>query len=253
MSADLFYTFDETTWPLEIIEYLDRKSNVLRDWEDSSTPYRDAFSRAEAYDSTIYGLTDILKKFSLHGYHCTRLTDDEIAQIFSAGMSLQNLDKLKQRINALKDSRIISPEIGERLKNENQADDRNRAGMLWFCFFAPNLVDESGIERFFRSWGGEALYNSHENDDETGRALSQIGTPCVIEAKVPIDGLRVDSLSIHMAKRYSFNRGLGSENPKMFEGYSKLPICSQNILAIHKFPKPEFIRLTQCDTWRLPL
>lgn len=225
----------------------------MLDWEDNSRTYTDTLLTARAYDEVIDGLTNILKKFSLHGYHCTRLTEDEISQALSAGMWLQNRNTLEERIKTLENRGIVSLKIGARLRNENKADDPYRAGKLWFCFFPPNLVDESGIERFFRSWGGEALYNSHENDNETGKALRQIGTPCVIEAKVPINGLRIESLSIHMTKQYSFIRGLGSEDPKRFEGYSKQPIPSQNILAIHKFPKAEFIRLTKCNTWRRPL
>jgi hypothetical protein len=56
--------------------------------------------------------------------------------------------------------------ILERQKSENQSDEKYRKNMIWFCFFLPKIAGEHGIMRFFRSWGGEALYNSHEKDDD---------------------------------------------------------------------------------------
>jgi hypothetical protein len=47
--------------------------------------------------------------------------------------------------------------------SKNQAGDLNRAGKIWFCFFPPHHAGQRGIERFFRYWGGEALYNSHQD------------------------------------------------------------------------------------------
>ncbi len=48
------------------------------------------------------------------------------------------------------------------------------------------LRSEGAVGRLFRSWGGEALYNSHEDDLETGPLLRRIGTPCIWIVVLPI-------------------------------------------------------------------
>lgn len=82
------------------------------------------------------------------------------------------------------------------------------AGMVWLCFFHPRLAGESGIERFFRHWGGEVLYNSHERDSITLPAIRIIGTPCVVEANIPIASLgKHAGLSFKIVRRFLKSRG----------------------------------------------
>jgi hypothetical protein len=96
---------------------------------------------------------------------------------------------LTERIGRLRESGMIEEAIAERLATENRADSANRAGKIWFCFFPPHHAGESGIEALLRHWGGEALYNSHDNDPITGPILRALGTPCLVEADVPIASL----------------------------------------------------------------
>src|ERR1700676_2031123 len=49
--------------------------------------------------------------------------------------------------------------------------------------------NNGGVGRFFRYWGGEALYNSHQDHAVRGPLLESIGTPCVIQADIPISNL----------------------------------------------------------------
>src|SRR5206468_12583890 len=60
----------------------------------------------------------------------------------------------------------------------------------------------------FRSnWGGEALYNSHDNDLETDPVLKIIGVPCLVEAVVPIASLRHVGAALKLALRFLVSRG----------------------------------------------
>ena len=85
-----------------------------------------------------------------------------------------------RRIEALVKDKLIAPDIAERLKSKNQADKNYRARKVWFCFFPPRNAGEHGIKRFFRHWGGEALYVCHENDPLTSHAISCIGLPRIV-------------------------------------------------------------------------
>jgi hypothetical protein len=193
---------------------------------------------------------DILRKYSLIGYHCTKLTANEIKCIRKNGMLLQNADSLKNRISSLRESALISADIEQELINRNQAGDDNRANMLWFCFFEPFLAGRHGIERFFRSWGGEALYNSHEGHPVTGNALLNIGIPCVIKAKVPIASLKGSYYpDSSMIRVFLSKRGHQLENEIEHEGFSTKDIDAQDIIEIIEHPSDQFNALTKSNSW----
>lgn len=192
----------------------------------------------------------MLREHSLLGYHCTKLTADEIVQIKNHGMSLQNLSSLSERIDKLIEASVIDGDIADRLKNENQANEEYRAEMIWFCFFKPYLAGQGGIERFFRSWGGEALYNSHENDPITGVCLSEIGIPCIIKAVVPISALKHSYFpNTALIRALLYFEGHSINNPFDQEAFSIEGIPAANIVEIIEYPSSAFLELTKCDKW----
>jgi hypothetical protein len=169
-------------------------------------------------------------------------------------MQLPNLELLENRISQLQSDGLISEATAMRLKTENQANDYNRKNRIWFCFFPPRFAGQSGIERFFRRWGGEALYNSHEQDAETGKVLTGIGEPCLIEANVPISAFgSVTWLGDKVIRRYLVNRGLQTDEPLEHEDKSREPIKPENISRFIFHGDAEFSELTGCDQWIPPL
>jgi hypothetical protein len=237
------------SWPKDLLAYLHRHHRLFLDWEKKSgkvAPY--------IYDRTIYGLRDVLQPYAITGWHCTRLTTAEIASIVSSGMQLPDAAMLNRRIDALVSAGVITESVATRLKTENQAHESNRADMVWFCFFPPLLAGEHGIERFFRHWGGEALYNSHEDDPETGVAISSIGVPCLVEADVPIASLEPDGgLDFKVVRRFLIYRGLQTKEPVEHEDRIIRPLPAANVRRVVSFPELEFMRLTGCDTWSNPV
>jgi hypothetical protein len=98
------------------------------------------------------------------------------------GLRVLTPELLEQRLRAARREGILSDEHLASLRTRNQAGDSNRRDRLALCFSRGLLEDEGGMKRLFRSWGGEALYNSHEDDAFTGPALMAIGRPCIIVA-----------------------------------------------------------------------
>ena len=157
---------------------------------------------------------------------------------------------LRARLSALEQARLITSDIAARLATENQANDRNRAGRIWFVFHPPHRAGQDSLERLFRSWGGEALYNSHESDPATGPILRRIGIPCVITADVPIASLRPHSyLSINLIRRYFVNRGWATAESIDHEDCAVRAIPASSIIAITMFPEHAFVEMTRCNTW----
>lgn len=249
MTPTLLVLDQPESWPEPLRTYLDNHHDLFRSWEA-----RDGGVAPAAIDAAIYGLMDALLPYAITGWHCTRLTDSEIEHIRRYGMQLPGAAMLTQRIDALAAAGQITDEISRRLKDKHQGDDRNRAGMVWFCFFPPKLAGEHGIERFFRHSGGEALYNSHEDDPTTGPAISRIGTPCLVEADVPIPALEHHGgLSFKIVRRYLVSRGFRTREPVEHEDRIKQPLSAASVRRIIRFPDAEFCALTGCAEWCVPI
>ena len=118
---------------------------------------------------------------------------------------------------------------------------------------APHIAGQSGIERFFRSWGGEALYNSHEENEVTGPILNKIGLPCIIEAKLPIRGIVTPWITSAFIGLYSISTQQNDEEPKDYEGALGVNLVPGNAINVIEFSDSRFLELTKHDNWQPPL
>ncbi|MEI9963322.1 MAG: hypothetical protein WDM76_20070 [Limisphaerales bacterium] len=155
MKSTTIYLDDEATWPADVLDYLKHHHDLFLAWELRHNRIENSAIDVCAYDNAIRELRAVLCNYSLHGYHCTRLTETEIGHIKLNGMQLPNGVMLRQRIQLLLKAGLIESDVAELLEKKNQSDDRNRTGLIWFCFYPPHANDQWGIERFFRSWGGK--------------------------------------------------------------------------------------------------
>ncbi len=239
---------DPSSWPTEIAELIEAHLELCVHRETGCDGYFDRYQRQ------LQKLRAMLVPHSLLGWHCTRLTDREVAAIKSTGMQLPNRGMLEARIDAAHADGLVSAQIAEQLKARNQADEASRAGRIWFCFFPPGLAHQHGIERFFRNWGGEALYNSHEDDELTGKALRTMGRPALVEAQVPVSLLAERSwLPDRFVRCYLVSRGYRITEDRKHEEGLRSAIAAEHIRAVHLHPSPEFLSLSGCEVWRTPL
>jgi hypothetical protein len=190
----------------------------------------------------------------LLGFHATRLTDAEQTNIRNGGIRVLSEQLLYERIAAVQSAGIFSAGQLKRLKARHQANDDNRTGRLWFSFTRAPLRDESSVERLFRSWGGEALYNSHEDNSVTGPMLKLIGLPCVIIAAVPCDSLRTfKSVGERLVNLWCDARGIATGHRAGFEGHTRADILSAGIVDVFALGDAKFEALTGHSGWRKPL
>ena len=239
---------DIRTWPCNVIDCLATNQNIFSDWTNDASR-----SLAQNYDLAIYSLISSLKSHSIRGWHCTRLTDWEIQDILENGMHLPDLLKLQTRVARVVELGLVTSEISEILICENQANDENRRHKLWFCFYPPSRAGESGISRFFRHWGGEALYNSHERNPVVSDALRRIGNPAVVEAEVPVNALGfLSQLATVLYSRFLETNGEKIRETVEFESFSTVPIPPKSIRKIVLFGDSAFQKLTNVDGWTNP-
>ena len=244
----------ENTWPADVLKFLELHSQTFLSWELHTIGRFRQKIDPPAYDRATIGLRSVLNSHLLHGFHCTRLTKEEMQQIERDGMSLPDVSTLHKRICSIQNAGLISPGIASQLREKNQSSEPNRAKKIWFCFYHPRLAGQHGIERFFRSWGGEALYNSHETDPLVGGILRSIGIPCLIEAEIPIISLRTHSyLTDKIARRFLIIRGLVTNESVNHDDYAEFAIPAQNIKRNIRYGDSEFDSLTGCNNWQPPL
>jgi hypothetical protein len=96
------------TWPDDLLKQLERDRAVFEGWELQriGAPGARPVSGLD-YDRALDRLRAVLNNYTLQGYHCTRLTPEEIAHIQSAGMQLPNEMVLRRRIETLRDGGLI--------------------------------------------------------------------------------------------------------------------------------------------------
>ena len=246
MSGTLLDLDFPRSWPVELLGYLNEHHDLFRGWDDGQGQVS-----AQAFDDAMCGLRRALQPYQILGWHCTRLTDAEEEVIRRNGMQLPEAEMLANRIDALVKTSLITPDIARRLKSENRASEQSRA--IYFCFFPPRNADEDGIGRFFRHWGGEALYVCHENDPITSPAISCVGTPCIVEADVPIPLLRMNgNLRTSIYSRYLASRG-APINCDDYEDRIEHPLPAKSVRRVITFSDPDFYSLTGCSEWCRPI
>jgi hypothetical protein len=189
----------------------------------------------------------------LKGFHCSRLTREEVDWIAAEGMILPDPNMLRRRIDALMGSGLIPDRIANRLIKENQSHDINRTGRIWFIFTTSLLKDEFGVRDLFRFWGGEALYNLHDRDPEIAPILASIGEPTIVEACVPIVDMGPSAFPGEpLVQNYLLAHGIATRDFN-FTLRAERPVPGSRIRRIISLRDDAFALLTDCATWRMPL
>lgn len=232
-----------SAWPDELCNFLAKHEGTLHGWL-----CKPQTTRPSDYDAFVRAFRDFTAPYYLTGFHCTRLTEPEIWTILASGMQLPDVTMLTGRIDRLQRDGLIDEAFAEALRANHFAQEDQRSGRVWFCFFPPRRSGEWGIGDLLGCWGGEALYRGVDFDPR----LKSIGTPCIIEADVRIDTLyhQPDDKMLNIWLRY---RGLDREEPTDHEDCTTSPIPVQQIRRVIRFPDPAFVTLTSCEHWDEPL
>ncbi|MCD4782864.1 MAG: hypothetical protein K8T10_03425 [Candidatus Eremiobacteraeota bacterium] len=209
------------------------------------------------YKILIHELDKILNGCNIIGYHCTRLISSEIISIKRDGMKTLSPELIQKRfISAYKQEQLSkkdfesltnSPIVKKHLCNKYCT----RTGMIWFCANRSTLKKCNLVYRLFKYWGGEAVYNGHENDPIISNTLKSIGVPCIIKCSVPIS--EVDKYPPDFCKRflsYFISNDIEyPEPPASFDMYTERDLKSIEVLEIIEKSNPVFRDLTDYMNW----
>lgn len=254
---------DPSSWPPEVRTLLDDRLLKLRAYEGERRRIetlcaRDVHVRMnpppnpfeQVFNGTIEEVRRAIASLNVRGWHCTRLTEDEVKDLADNGLSPLSQDDLLHRIDRRERLGDVSSAQSARLKAKHQAGSSGRAGAIHFGFTQAELLDQSAVGRLLTSWGGEALYNSHENDAETGPLLRRIGAPRLVLVALPIVDVCTFQGIAESVYRYRMHvAGVSTSNNYGCEGTLRRPTKPNEIVRVLTLGENEFERMTQCSRW----
>jgi hypothetical protein len=253
---------DEETWPAELrrafedaLPELSRYEAVRRELDARAEQdvmlriRRPTNPHAETTQQAVEVGNRIMSGRNIVGFHCSRLHEDDIADLRANGLRPLATDHLFNRIERRFAAGDISLAVARSLQGQHQAADSNRAGMTWFVFTRPPLRDEFGIWRLLRSWGGEALYGLYESDPVIGPVLRSLGTPSIIKAQVRVEDLRFKDIGEIMRRGFLIRRDIRVDNNGEMEGYVRTTTGPERIMDIYQLGDPTFECLTHFRKW----
>lgn len=233
---------DPLTWPEALCKLLTNSKAVLSGYEASmreaegepggrfrSRANEIAGRRREVVEKAnrIVAVTRIL------GFHCTRLLPYEVESVWQEGLKLSSREFLRDRIERAVKENHLRRALAKAFLEKNQADNPNRRGSVGFVNARSLLKKASRVHRFFEFWGGESLYNSHEDDHITGPVLKRIGEPHVVVAALPATVLHTGpELGEPFINAFLRSVGLRTRGYAEFESHVTQPVSKEQILAV---------------------
>jgi len=210
---------DPRTWPDTLVKVMSENKNLFVAYH-SEEKRLDKLGREDfmlrirrppnlhkdQYNKVIETIVGILEKENIVGYHCTRLLDHEINNIKNVGMRMLTRELVTERLQSALDLGLLSTEQHSYISNSeilnDSLDDKmgKRTDYIWFNPNLSTLREGDGVFRFFQSWGGEAVYNGHEEDTKISPGLRSIGNPCIVKCSIPIAD--IDEDAVYLSRRF---------------------------------------------------
>jgi hypothetical protein len=255
------------TWPQGIVDLLSNSIDVLAGYERRARQinrlihhgaveerWKSHKNVLETDRRDIKELLDvILSSCDLMGYHCTRLLPYEREEIIQSGLSRPSHEFFTNRIRKAHACGYLSEESSDRLLSVNQIDDPFRKG-IWFVNLRSVLTEQEAVGRLFGSWGGEAIYNFHEPEPDTGPLLRSLGEPQVVVAQLPIKDVGLfGELSERFIRFFLAAKRRCIANSYGFESQILVDLGSRQIIDVVPMHDARFEVLTGSTRWTTKL
>ncbi len=213
---------------------------------------------AASYKNVLSAVADIFHGQNIIGYHCTRLAAHEIESIKSGGMKMLTKELVETRFQHALEIGLLNEKQYRYILSSNLLKDSlnnecgHRTEYIWFCPNRSTLKEGGAVCRLFQSWGGEAVYNGHEEDRNIGPHLRSIGVPCIVKCSMPMTDVE-DDLT-YMAKRFvsQFISNDVSFYPDPSAGFDmsiERDLVPSEVIEIIEFSDPRFEEFTGHQSW----
>lgn len=207
----------QESWPLELVNLLkDSKENLMNYLEEEKSIDEAAIENVllrmnrpmnkyqQGWDELITRIKSIISKYKFIGFHCTRLTKEEVTEVLLNGLKPLNEELLSKKLNVLLDLNFIdSDEYHKMLVNE-QVNEEGRKDKVFTFHEIHTLTDESGLKRLFRCWGGEYFYYGNEEKRDFRDKYFHIGKATILITSHQYEDVQHRDIEIKMIKNFLF-------------------------------------------------
>ena len=169
-------------WPSELRQAARDGANRLR----GTTSYTLDLAVPMDLATTIQ---QILDRYRLRAFHCTRLLDWEVTDIRRSGLRVASDSLINDRLDAAVAAGVLRPEEATLLEASNVlAHQRpNREHLLSACTTRRTLDEEAdGLRLLLTHWGGEIIYFWQQDSDLLAQ-LETIGRPAIVVVLLDTD------------------------------------------------------------------
>lgn len=177
---------DVSTWPGGVCAAVESLADTV---QGNPTHY----DELDLDPGAVKAVGELLADHSIRAYHCTRLLEHEAHDIRRDGLSPLSRELIKRRIRAACDHDAIAPTERDRLLSghmfateEHHTRGRRLGNISFAATLEPFDTHFRAINPLLSNWGGEALYYSAGIAEDERVRLSQIGTPSIVVASLPI-------------------------------------------------------------------
>lgn len=197
------------------------------------------------FDHLQYQLDKIINDFKVISFHCTRLTKEEQEDLLKNGLNPLSPNLIIKQIEQIRKQNLISDEIYEQIKNNNNSNDDNRKGMVWFFHFEQELNHPNGVYELLGKWGGESVYRNFDDNEAVLLKIQKIGEPCIVISLLPAKEVVTFGSVVERMLQIWNNRD------DLWIGYDADTSISHIVEVKHiiRYSDPLFEQLTRVSKW----
>ena len=127
----------------------------------------------------------VYQEYSVIGFHCTRLVEEEMQDIKNNGFKLFDKEKHCQKLNILSKYGFTEEEINQ-LKKFSYVENGHRKNKIYVSFSTSTINFDYGLNNFLNVWGGEITFWNSDIPKEILEKLKKVGYLCLIITKIQL-------------------------------------------------------------------
>lgn len=208
----------QETWPKELIHTLDQSKALMLSYLEEERRIDEAAEKDVAlrinwpinkyqsgWDKSISEIQRIISNYPFSGFHCTRLTENEIRDISENGLIPLSHDLIVLKLNTILEQNFIDSHKYTKCLNSHKTDGSGRLGNVFTFHELRTLKDESGLYRLFRCWGGEYFYWGREDNDWFRKSYFNIGKPTIVLISLNYEDIKKYNIERRVVKNYLYS------------------------------------------------
>ncbi len=241
LNSETFLINDKSTWHQDLLSLIEsnkaliRKYNYvetynfnLRETAKKCTPVDYAnLHRTNPYSYELDYLKECVKselqRFTIIGYHATRLTNEEIIEIRKNGLITSSKENCYKRADNLLLNGYITKNECNYIKSHcilNVPYEANRLGQIWFLSGNCDIsTKNTSLNNLYKDYGGETIRNGIENTQLLEK-LNGISKPCSVISYVKLNTIPLYDIDT-LAEKLLLERSKSNISKITFEMFSE--------------------------------